>query len=164
MRCLWGMRFGCDVEEQLWGCRTMRPQVLDLICDISSKVSGIRDNADVVMGSHSTHTHPFLFSPPSLPPSLQSSVPPSNPPYLPPILPPSLQFCLPKIRCPDHLKPVPCREIAPHKHDVVCGDGHCFGLCPKSWYAQRITSRKKISWLSVGLLLLLKQWYGVSCS
>ena len=31
-----------------------------------------------------------------------------------------------KIRSPDPLKPVPCREIAPHIRDVVCGDGHCF--------------------------------------
>ena len=37
------------------------------------------------------------------------------------------------------LKPVPCREIVPHIRDVVCGDGHCFGLCPKSWRAQKIT-------------------------
>ena len=31
-----------------------------------------------------------------------------------------------KIRSPDPLKPVPCREIAPHIRDVVRGDGHCF--------------------------------------
>ena len=30
-----------------------------------------------------------------------------------------------KIRSPDPLKPVPCREIAPHIRDVVHGDGHC---------------------------------------
>ena len=31
-----------------------------------------------------------------------------------------------KIRSPDPLKPVPCREIAPHIRDVVRGDGQCF--------------------------------------
>ena len=37
-----------------------------------------------------------------------------------------------KIRSPDPLKPVPCREIAPHIRDVVRGDGRLFVLCPKS--------------------------------
>ena len=37
-----------------------------------------------------------------------------------------------KIRSPDPLKPVPCREITPYIHNAVCGDRHCFVLCPKS--------------------------------